>query len=423
MNTGAPALPEPSGLARCWTLDPGIVHLNHGSFGACPIPVLEAQNALRARMEREAVSFFVADLWPLTDRARGTLAPIVGARPQDIVFVPNATTGVATAIASFPLDDGDELLFTDHEYPACRAIVRAACARAGATPVEARLPWPVADPGEVVEAVLSRVTDRTRLCLLSHITSATAMVLPVQQIVEALRERGVETLLDAAHSAGQADLDLTALAPAFATGNCHKWLCAPKGAAFLWTRSDMQPPVRPLVESVYSRELGSGPWRGPGERSRYNLDFDYMGTDDYTARLALPDAIAFLEGVIEGGLVAVKTRNRAMALEARRLVADRLGTPALSPESMVGSMGVVALPEHPPGLGARLRARPTAYADALQDALLERHRIQIPVWSAHNAAPGAGRFVRLSAQLYNAPAQYACLAGALVEELDRERGL
>ncbi len=417
----APSLPEPSELAGHWTLDPGVVHLNHGSFGACPAPVLDAQTALRARMEREAVSFFVRDLWTLADRAREALGPILGARPQDIVFVPNATTGVATAIASFGLGEGDEVLFPSHEYPACRAIVRAACASVGATPVETPLPWPVTDSEQVVEAVVSRVTDRTRLCLLSHITSATAMVLPIERIVGGLRERGVETLLDAAHSAGQAELDLTALAPAFATGNCHKWLCAPKGAAFFWVRPDLQAGVRPLVESVYSRELGGGPWRGPGGRSRFNLDFDYVGTDDYTARLALPDAVAFLEGVIGGGLDAVRARNHALALEARRIVGDALGTGPQAPESMVGSMAVVALPDQPPEVGRRLADRPTMYADPLQDELVGRHRIQVPVWSVPGAPLGAGRFLRLSAQLYNTPAQYAYLAGALAEELERER--
>jgi len=417
-----PPLPAPSDLAHHWALDPGVVHLNHGSFGACPTRVLDAQTALRARMEAEAVRFFVIDLWELTDRAREALAPVIGARPQDIVFVRNATSGVAAVLDSIDLAPGDEVLFLSHEYPACRAIVRAACARRGAIPVEATLRLPIADPGEAAEAILSRVSARTRLCLLSHVTSGTALVLPVAQIIGSLRARGVETLLDAAHAAGQVELDLTALAPAYATGNCHKWLCAPKGAAFLWARHDMQGAIRPPFESVYSRELGAGPWRGPGGRSRFNLEFDYLGTDDYTARLALPEAIAFMEGAVPGGLGEVRARNRSLALAARDLLCRRLGTPPLAPASMHASMAVVALPEHPAGLGARLARRPTFYADALQDALVERWRVQVPVWSGAGAPPGSGRYIRISAQLYNTPAQYEYLADALVAEMERERG-
>ncbi|MEZ6241978.1 MAG: aminotransferase class V-fold PLP-dependent enzyme [Phycisphaerales bacterium] len=423
MSAAPHRLPAPSDLAHHWALDPDVVYLNHGSFGACPIPVLEAQSAIRAKMEREAVRFFVIDLWELTDKARNALAPIVGARPQDIVFVRNATSGVAAVMASLELAAGDEVLFLNQEYPACRAIVRAACARAGAIPVEATLPWPLTDPGQAVEAILSKVTPRTRLCLLSHITSGTALVLPIAEIIEELRARGVETLLDAAHSAGQVELDLTALAPAYATGNCHKWLCAPKGAAFLWVRHDMQGGVRPPFESVYSRELGPSHARGPGTRSRFNLDFDYLGTDDYTPRLTLPAAIAFMEGALPGGLDEVRAHNRAMAVRATKLLRERLGTPALAPESMMASMGVVALPGHDAERGARLASRPTWYADALQDALVERHAIQAPVWSVAGGAPGSGRFLRLSAQLYNSPAQYEYLADALEAELERERGL
>lgn len=413
--------PDPSPLAALWDLEPGLVYLNHGSFGACPRDVLGAQAELRARMERDAVRFFVQDLWPLTDAARDALAPVVGARPQDIVFVDNATTGVAAVVGSLDLAPGDEILFADQEYPACRAIIRAACARSGARPVEFRLPWPVTDPGRITEAVLGAVTGRTRLCLLSHVTSGTAMVLPVAEIIEALRARGVETLLDAAHAPGSTHIDLTALAPAYATANCHKWLCAPKGAAFLWVRHDMQAGVRPLFESVYSRELGAGPWRGPGARSRFNLDFDYLGTQDYTPRLALPGAVAFMSRLAPGGLEDVRARNRAMALGARDLLCARLGAEPTCPDSMVASMATVRIPDHPPQLAERLARRPTVYADALQQALLDRHRIQVPIWRSAQARPGQGRTLRLSAQAYNAPGQYAYLADALEEELERER--
>ncbi len=408
-----PDIPPPSELARRWALDPDVVFLNHGSFGACPRVVLDAQTALRARMEREPVTFFVRDLFELTDAARSALAPVVGARPQDLVFVPNATTGVANVLNSIDLAPGDEVLFASVEYPACRAIVRAACARTGAVPVEIRTPWPVRTEDDIVESILASATDKTRLCLLSHITSATALVLPAGRIIDELRERGIETLLDAAHAPGMLELDLSALAPAYATGNCHKWLCAPKGCAYLWVRDDKQASIRPVVHSIYAQSLELTPWQGPTGRTRFQTDFDYVGTNDYTPRLALPDAIRFMQTVLPGGLPEVRSRNNALLAQARGLLCQRLGAAPTAPPAMNASMGVVTLPEPTPESARRLSQRQSLFGDPLQDALLERHAIQVPVWTA----PSGARMVRLSAQLYNTLAQYEHLAGALCEEL------
>ncbi len=406
-------IPEPSELAQLWALDPDIVYLNHGSFGACPKSVLEAQSRWRARMEREAVTFFVRDLFDSTDRAREALGPVVGASPRDLVFIPNATTGVANVINSLDLSPGDEILFASIEYPACRAIVREACRRSGATPVEIDLPWPVGSEEEQIEAILAGVSGRTRLCLLSQVTSATALVLPAGRIIEALRERGVETLLDAAHAPGMLDLNLDQLAPAYATGNCHKWLCAPKGCAFLWVREDRQPAIRPIVHSVYAQSLGARPWAGPHGRTRFQTDFDYVGTDDYTPRLALPDAIGFMTQTLPGGLPEVRARNNALVRRGRDVLCERIGARPTAPESMTASMCVVTLPEPSPEARARLEATASIFNSPLQTRLLEHHAVQVPVWTSPSGTP----IVRLSAQLYNSPAQYEHLADALAEEL------
>ncbi|MEX2217284.1 MAG: aminotransferase class V-fold PLP-dependent enzyme [Phycisphaerales bacterium] len=407
--------PAASELARHWDLDPSVCFLNHGSFGACPRAVLAEQSRLRARMEAEAVRFFVEEYEALIDAARGALAALVGARAEDLVFVPNATTGVATALENLAagLRPGDEVLATTHEYPGCMTNLRRVAGGGGAVVVPAAPPFPASSSSEAVEAVLSKVTARTRLALVSHITAPSAMVLPVERIVPALEARGVVTIVDGAHAAGQVPLDLGALGASFYTANCHKWLCTPKGTAFLHIRPDRQAGFRPLVLSNSAEKPRPG-------RKHLLTEFDYAGTSDYTGWLSVPAAISTMASLAPGGWAGVMQRNHDLAVAARAVVCRALGVEAPAPEGMLGSMAAVFLPPHEGVRQARVVARPTRYHDALQDALLDRWRIQVPVWSI----PGdARRLVRLSAQLYNAPGQYEYLAAALAEELAREREL
>ncbi|WP_254360943.1 aminotransferase class V-fold PLP-dependent enzyme, partial [Corallococcus exiguus] len=382
-----------------WGLDPQVVFLNHGSFGACPKPVLQHQSELRARLEAEPVRFLAREAEPLLDEARAVLAAFVGASADDLAFVPNATTGVNTVLRNLRFQPGDELLTTDNEYNASKNALDVAAAEKGVKVVVAKLPWPVTSPESVVDAVMAQVTPRTRLLLVDHITSQTALIMPLAELVRRLRERGVETLVDGAHGPGMVPLALQELGAAYYTGNCHKWLCAPKGAAFLYVRRDLQPDFKPMVVS-------HGHNSPRKDRSRFRLEFDWVGTVDPTPFLCIPTVIRFMEGLVPGGWPEVMDSNRRMVLAARRLLDAKLGnaTP-LCPESMVGSMACVALPD-----GFPERPEPPLYVDPLHVRLFEEHHIEVPV-TAWPRAPR--RHLRLSAQLYNSAADYEALVRAL----------
>jgi isopenicillin-N epimerase len=387
-------------LAALWPLDREVVFLNHGSFGACPTEVLEYQRALRAEMEAEPVRFLSRDLDGRLDVARAALARFVGADPDDLAFVTNATSGVNAVLRSRVFAAGDELLVTDHAYNACRNTLNFVAERSGARVVVATIPFPLRSRDEVVDAVLAKVTPRTRLLLLDHVTSPTGVILPVERLSAALRGRGVDVLIDGAHAPGMVPLNLAALGATYYSGNCHKWLCAPKGSAFLWTRRDRQLDVRPLTISHGANAVRPG-------RSRFRLEFDWTGTSDPTAWLTVPKAIEYLGGLLPGGWPALMARNRALALEARRLLCDTLNAPLPAPDEMIGSLASIRVPDGPTEVGWRR-------VDPLQRRLFDAWSIEVPVMT-WPAAPR--RLLRISAQLYNRREQYERLAQALVKEL------
>ena len=392
-------------LAELWPLDPSVVFLNHGSFGACPTEVLRYQSTLRAEMEAEPVRFLSRELDDRLDVARQALGAFIGADADDLAFVTNATGGINAVLRSLAFAPGDELLTTDHVYGACRNTLDYVASRSGARVVIVQIPFPFTSPDAVLEAVLSRVTPRTRLALLDHITSPTAVILPIERLVRELAGRGVDVLVDGAHAPGMVPLDLGALGAAYYSGNCHKWLCAPKGSAFLWVRRDRQQDVRPLT-------ISHGASVTRAERSRFRLEFDWTGTSDPTAWLTVPRAIEYLGSLGPGGWPQLMARNHALALEARRLVCAAAGTPPPCPEDMVGSLASIVLPDGPTkDISWR---RP----DAIQRRLFDGWGIEVPVMS-WPAAPR--RLIRISAQLYNRLDHYTRLADALSKELAGER--
>lgn len=395
---------QPAADPDLWLLDREITFLNHGSFGACPRRVLEVQNEWRARLERQPLQFLARELEPELDAARAALAQFVGANPDDLVFVPNATHGVNTVLRSLTFQPGDELLVTDQEYNACRNALEFAAERSGTRVVVASLPFPVRNADEIVAPILAGVTPRTRLALLDHVTSQTGMVLPISRLVAELNRRGVDTLVDGAHAPGLAPLNLAQLGAAYYTGNCHKWLCAPKGAALLHVRRDRQPAIRPLT-------ISHGANSARKDRSRFLLEFGWQGTFDPSAFLSVPEAIRFLGSLRPGGWPEIMAANRALALAARKILCASLQIPEPCPAEFIGSLAAIPLPDAAPDALPRLPVNEYP----LQDALRDRHRIEVPIvpWPAPPK-----RVLRLSAQLYNALPQYELLARMLVRELD-----
>ena len=395
-----------------WRLDPDVTFLNHGSYGACPTPVLETQQALRARMEAEPVRFLTRDLRGLLDSARRDVAAFLGADPEGLAFVSNATTGINTVLRSLSFAPGDELLTDDHEYNATINAMRGVAARDGARVVIARVPFPISDPRVALDAILDSVTERTRLVLVSQITSPTALILPIAELVAELDRRGIDTLVDGAHAPGMVPLALDALGAAYWTGNGHKWLCGPKGSAVLWVRADRRERIHPLVISHGANEPLT-------DRTRFRAEFDWTGTSDPTAFLSLPAAIDWMGASAPGGggWPEVMAANHALALAGRDRIAAALGVEPPAPGSMLGSMAALPVP----GL------RDDAAAEALGRALEFEDRIQVPIggWPVRAAWAGDGPervLLRISAQRYNEPTDYDRLAEALVRRLGRRQG-
>jgi isopenicillin-N epimerase len=311
---------------------------------------------------------------------------------------------VNAVLRSLRFAPGDELLTIDHEYNASKNALCFVAERHGARVVTAKVPFPIDSPEQVTQAVLAACTERTRLVLIDHITSPTGLVLPVAEIAAAMNERGVDTLVDGAHGPGMLPFSLRQIGAAYYTGNCHKWLCTPKGSAILHVRRDRHDRIRPLAISHGANSTRT-------DRPRLWLEFDFTGTFDPSAVLAIPSALAFLDGLMPGGLPALQRHNRALALAARRLLCERLGVAIPAPESMIGSLASIPLPPGPPP------SQPLGI-DPLQQRLMERHGIEIPVmnWSDPKL-----RLLRVSPQAHNSMAQYELLADACVALLAEER--
>ena len=396
--------PKPSVFHRHWNLADDIAFLNHGSFGACPKAVLKLQLQLREQMESAPVQFLWRHYEELLEPARVSLARFVGSRPRDLVFTTNATSGVNAVVQSLKLRRGDALLTTNHDYNACHNVLVQAAQQSGASLQVARVPFPLRAPHQVLDAILDTVTSRTRVAMIDHVSSHTALVFPIEKIIRALEAKGIDTLVDGAHAPGMVPLDLSRLRPAYYTGNLHKWVCAPKGAGFLWVREDKQPLIHPAATSHGYNTPRPG-------YSNFQDRFDWTGTFDPTAWFCVGAAIDWMGKLLPGGWPEIRKRNHSLVVNARRLLCRKLDIEPPCPEKMLGSMGTLPLPEEFQGIPK------DGKIDAEQLRLYDEFGIEVPFLRLGNPER---RWFRITAQVYNSPEQYEYLAKAL--QICAERG-
>lgn len=326
---------------------------------------------------------------------REALAGFIGVDPCDLVFVTNTTVAVNAVVRSWKLKPGDEILTTNLDYNACRNVLIEIAAAAGAEVVVAEIPFPISNDEQAVAAILDRVTSQTRYAMIDHVTSGSALVLPVERIIRGLEARGVEVLVDGAHAPGMLPLNVAALNASWYCGNLHKWVCAPKGSAFLWARNDRQCSLMPAVISHGNNTPRSG-------FSAFQDRFDWAGTFDPTAWFCVPEAIRWMDGVIPGGWDAVRNANHQLAIDARRMLCDALDVPDLCPDSMIGSMATVLLPE-------RFQNKVSNCRPVEEQArLYDEFGIEVPFVSIGNL-----RGFRVSAQLYNHRDEFRFLGAIL----------
>lgn len=373
-------------LRPLWNLDPHARLINHGSFGATPLELLAEQDRWRAVMERNTSRFFVNTLPDLLRQAANATASFVGVSPDRLAFLDNATSGTNAVLRDLALEPGDEILTTSHVYNAVRATLRYLSERNGAVAIEVPLPLPVTGNDEVVAAIGAGITDRTRLLVVDHVTSASAMTLPVAAIVALAKARGVPVLIDGAHAPGLFALDVDAIGADWYVGNCHKWLCAPKGAAFIAIREGLDRPVHPLA---ISHAYGEG----------FTAEFDYIGTRDASPWLCIPAAIGFHERL--GGSL-LRQRNSDLA----RQVAERLMAEArmrvVCPIDQNHAMVALRWPDPVPGF--RVRAR------AMHDALYDRHGFEAAITTVEDEL-----CLRISIHAYNEMVDFDGLPAALAD--------
>ncbi len=382
-------------LNHLFLLDPDITFLNHGSFGATPRSVFAAYQQWQRELERQPVQFITDQLPDLLTKARQTLGNYLGVDGMDLVYIPNATFGVNIIANSLELEAGDEVLTTNHEYGACDNVWQHYSQQRGFCYKKATLPYPITSSEAIVESIWREVTSQTKLIFLSHITSSTALRLPVETICQRAKEAGILTFVDGAHAPGQIPLDLAALGADFYSGNCHKWMCAPKGSAFLHTRPERQALIRPLLLS-----WGWGANQNLDYGSDYLNKLQFLGTDDFASYLAVPNAIAFLA---EHNWTAVQASCHQLAKQAALQISELTGIDPIYPLTPEFFQQMVLAP------------LPQIDVQAIKQRLWEEFRVEIPVYEWNGRC-----YTRISIQAYNTPDDVDILVTSLQKILSEK---
>ncbi|HRF94203.1 MAG TPA: aminotransferase class V-fold PLP-dependent enzyme [Aggregatilineales bacterium] len=377
-------------------IHPDVVFLNHGSFGACPLPVFEVYQGWQRELEAQPVEFMGRRADKLLDEARVALGEFLHCHPDDVVYVPNATVGMNTIARSIPLKAGDEILATDHEYGAVDLLWEFIVEKTGATYIRQPMPLPFTTPEAFIERLWSAVTPRTRVISISHLTSPTALIFPLEEIIRRARKAGIYPVIDGAHAPGQLPLNLTELDPDFYTGNCHKWMCAPKGAGFLYVRRELQDMIDPLIIS-WGYQPSTGKMLGGGlvlssATTRLVQQNQYQATRDISAYLSVPAAIDFQK---QHNWDAERERCHQLAVETRQRIADLTEMHIVAPEEWLGQMFISPLPD-------------TIDPNAFKQRLYDEFKVEAPIVVWNNQP-----FIRISFQGYNTQADADAVVNAL----------
>ena len=391
-------LPSYSKYFDYWMLDKDIVFLNHGSFGATPLKILEKQNYYRELMENEPVDFFVNIMPELLYKSKRALADFVSISPHDMVFVQNTTTGVNQILTSFPFKKGDEWLVTSHAYGACMNAIKHFAHRNKIVLKTADIPFPVKNDEEILIAIGQMISSKTKLALIDHITSATGMIFPIKEVIDLLHAHGVKVIVDGAHAPGMIPLNITELDADFYVGNCHKWMCAPKGSAFMYVKREFQESVKPLVISHFNDTDLNGD-------SHWSNQFMWDGTHDFSQYLCVGDTIEFMNSLHPHGWQGIMDHNHKLAWQGAQLIAEKLNIELPLGEKYIGSLVNIPMPDGEEGFPKFNETCP------LKKILFEKYKIEVPIFF-FPAAPI--QWLRISAQLYNSVEQYEYLADSLV---------
>lgn len=389
-------IPSPSPLFSEWSLDPELVFLNHGSFGATPNYILDRQREYVRELESSPVEFSVRSMYPLYYEAKKSLANFVGTSENNIYFVPNTTIGVNHILHNIR-DENKSWLTTNHGYGACLHALEKIGDLKNCQVIKADIPYPIDSEDTILEQIESAILLNTTIALIDYITSATAIVFPIKRIIDLLHSKNIRVIVDAAHAPGMVEFNIDELDADYFIANCHKWICSPKGSAFVYVHPRHQSAHKPVFYSFYND------WDTNNDR-HWSNQFIWEGTKDYSAYFAVKDSLEFMPTLIDGGWDAIKKHNRDLAIRGAKYIANKLSVSLPAPESMLGSIVNIPLPDD------RIPDIKFNYYSSIKNVLFDKYKIEVPTMFFPSAPQ---QYVRVSAQLYNSMEQYAYLADSL----------
>jgi isopenicillin-N epimerase len=389
--------PRKNEMSRHWELDDKTVFLNHGSYGATPTIVLDEQKRWQRLLEKDPVRFYEEIAPDALRKSREAIANLVNCDPEDLALIENATSGVNIILRSLSFEKGDEIIVPDHAYQACRNTIDYVAEKWGAIVITCKIPFPVENTQIIIDNVMKCVTKRTKLALIDTVTSPTGLRMPFEELVGLLESKGVNVLLDAAHGIGMIPLNLEKIGASYTTSNCHKWLCAPKGSAFLHVKKDLQEFIHPLT-------ISHGMTVPLGKSTRFRHEFDWTGTKDISAWCVLPFVIEELSQLVDMSWEEIMEHNKDLVIKGRNIICKKLNIKPQCPDEMVASISTIKISSKKDNIVDFHEL------DPLHLELLKNYNIQVPVW--YWPSP-EGRYIRISAQLYNNKEEYEYLANVL----------